>query len=83
MPSAIRLTSKASLPEETAIAWAQPQYAASFASHSATVGPRMHCWLSSTASTAARISSRIVAYWAFRSSRGTVTGCDILGLLLG
>ena len=40
-------------------------------------GPRMHCWLSRTASTAARISSRIVAYWAFRSSSGTFIGCDI------
>ena len=74
MSSAIRQISRASLPEETVMACGQPQYGASLASHSVTAGPRMHCWLSSTASTAARISSRIVAYWAFRSSSGTVTG---------
>ena len=70
MSSAIRLTSRASLPEETVTACGEPQYAASFASHSVTVGPRMHCWVSSTASTAGRISSRMVAYWALRSNRG-------------
>ncbi len=73
IPSAISAISRASLPDETVTAWAQPQYGASLLSHSATAGPRMHCWLSKTPSTAARISSRIVAYWTLRSSRGTVT----------
>src|SRR5438045_817514 len=38
---------------------------------SCTSGPRMKCWESQTRSIAARISSRIGAYCAFRSSRGT------------
>ena len=47
-------------------------------SHSATFGPPIQTWLSRTASTAVRTSSRILRYCATKSSRGTAMGASNL-----
>src|SRR5579864_6398829 len=70
-PAAIKAARRASVPEETPTANFEPQNFAISSSRAWTSGPRMKCWESQTRSIAARISSRIGAYWAFRSSRGT------------
>ncbi len=67
---AIRAISKASVPEDTPMAWEQLECSAMAASHSLTFGPRMKYCDSSTSITALSISDLMARYWAFRSSIG-------------
>src|SRR5438552_8087771 len=60
----------ASVPLPTPIECLVPMYDANSWSNALTFGPMVSCMLSNTSSIAARISSRIVAYCAFRSTRG-------------
>src|ERR1700732_3668785 len=69
-PSAISASNNASEPDAQAIANLEPTKAAISASSCFTSGPIMNCWLSRTLSTAARISSFIMAYSALRSRNG-------------
>src|SRR5205823_6931318 len=61
---------RASVPLPTPIECLVPMYEANSWSNALTFGPMVSCMLSSTSSIAARTSSRIVAYCAFRSTRG-------------
>jgi hypothetical protein len=70
-PSAINAASRASVPEDTPMAWRTPSSEEISRSNASTSAPRMNCWLSHTRAIAARISSRIGANCAFRSSSGT------------
>ena len=72
MPSAIKATRSASVPDETPIASATPSVSASSRSSASTSGPWMNRWLSQTRVTAARIWSRIGRYCASRSRSGTM-----------
>src|SRR6266550_910321 len=60
----------ASVPEPTPIECLVPMYVANSSSNALTFGPMVSCMLSRTSSMARRTSSRIVAYCAFRSTRG-------------
>src|SRR5438552_3476186 len=60
----------ASVPLPTPIECLVPMYDANSWSNALTFGPMVSCMLSNTSSIAARTSSRIVAYCAFRSTRG-------------
>ena len=71
MPSAMRASSSASVPEDTPTACAAPQYSAISVSNARTFSPRMKCWLSHTLSMAASTAARSGAYCALRSSNGT------------
>ena len=71
MFSAIRQASRASLPEDTPMAWEHFEYAAMAFSHCSTFGPRMKCWDSNTLAIAASTSPLMAAYCALRSSSGT------------
>src|SRR2546421_7033660 len=61
---------RASVPLPTPIECLVPMYDANSWAKALTFGPMVSCMLSSTSSMAARTSSRIVAYCAFRSTRG-------------
>ncbi len=67
----IKLFRMASVPLEAPTANLQSLIAAIFSSNSATFGPPMHRCDSRTSETVANISSFMVAYCAFRSSKGT------------
>src|SRR6266849_6808874 len=69
-PSAISTSKSASDPDAQLIAKLEPMKAAISASSCFTSGPMMNCWPSRTLSTAARMSSFMVAYSAFRSRKG-------------
>src|SRR5713226_693482 len=60
----------ASVPDPTPIECLVPMYEANSWSNALTFGPVVSCMLSRTSSIAWRTSSRIVAYCAFRSTRG-------------
>src|SRR5690606_37240110 len=70
-PRLIIVFSRASVPLDAPTAYLHPLSAATSRSSSATLGPPMQTCDSSTSETAASTSSRIVAYCAFKSSRGT------------
>ena len=69
-PRAISETNSASVPEVTPTPKGHCEYAAISFSRPSTSGPPMKACASATRSNAARHSSRIGAYWAFRSNRG-------------
>src|SRR5712692_423063 len=71
MRSAIRDINNASVPDDTPRAKRTPQNAASSSSSAVTSDPRINRCDSQTRSIAARISARIVAYCAGKSSKGT------------
>ncbi|OPY10207.1 MAG: hypothetical protein A4E68_00012 [Syntrophaceae bacterium PtaB.Bin095] len=71
MPSAMRLSQRASVPFPTPTACLQPQNAAKSFSNFATKGPPAKAVFSMTSPMAAWISSLMVWYWAFRSKKGT------------
>ncbi len=73
-PAAASASQSASVPDAHPIAWAAPVNAATSCSRASTSAPRMKCCDEQTRSTAARISSRISAYWRDRSSMGTAGG---------
>src|SRR2546428_2171042 len=75
IPSAIRASSTASVPDDTAIACLIPSIRASSCSSASISGPMMNRWLSATRVRAARICSRSGRYCAWRSSNGMVDGC--------
>ena len=79
MFSAMRAASSASVPEETPMAACTWSIAASSRSSASISGPPMKRWLSQTVEMAARISSRMGAYWAWRSSRGTEVTVVVMG----
>ncbi len=70
-PIAISATSSASVPDVTPMPNFACEYSATSFSSPSTSGPPMKCCASHTRSIAARISSRIGAYCAFKSNRGT------------
>src|SRR5213594_556971 len=69
-PQARIASCSASVPLPTPIECFAPMYAANSWSNAFTFGPMVSCMLSKTSSIAWRTSSRIVAYCAFRSTRG-------------
>ena len=72
--SAISAITSASVPLETPTACFTPEYAATSSSSRFTFGPRMKCCEATTSAIATSTSGLIVAYWRFRSKRGTCMG---------
>ena len=70
IPVAIRASNSASDPDAQPMAKLLPMNWATSASSFSTSGPMMKCWLSSTAVTAAKTSSLILACCALRSRKG-------------
>src|SRR5439155_27328318 len=83
MPATSYASASAAVPEDTPTQCPVPQRAAHSDSKLATSAPRMYCVDAMLASTAASISSLIVAYWRLRSTKLTLVTPPACTLVVG